>query len=292
MLKRLILLTAALFASLPTAQAAGIPDFQVFGRTASDFYLAAKAGKIEGAEFVDKFGSADAIPATGLTPITTSKTYFAPTTAVLLDIVSDDTQDSAAGTGLREVTIEGIGADWRMLTQTVVPDGLNRVALGLPMLRVFRVYGSLSGSYATTTSPSHNSTLTVRDAGGADVWAKIEPYAGVVGLGQSEIGIYTIPKGKIGFVYTRKILIESAKAADVLFFARENADDITAPYSGVLRVKQLSRSMDIGTEYSGVSPMGVFVGPTDLGFRARGASTTTAVSVNFEILLLDDPNDP
>lgn len=238
-------------------------------------------------EIVHKFGSADSLSTT-LAPVATSKTYQTPTVAASLEIVSSDTNDNQAGTGARQVTIEGIDANWDR--QTVVADmhasdGLTAEPISGTWLRVYRAYVSASGSYAAVGTPSHAGTITIRGAGGGATWADTTLISSF-GLGQTLIGCYTVPRNYTAYVKNRSKRLESAKTANLLFFAREAADTVSAPYSAArVREALIDVSSDPSVEETRIGP---FTGPCDIGYLAASTSTSTSVSVSYDIELIPD----
>jgi hypothetical protein len=253
----------------------------------TDFSFEVTKGDVQGHVVVHKFGSCQAV-GTAWKVVTTSKLYPTPVAAVALEAVSsDNTNDIPAGTGARTVRITGI-KDWTtgQETQDVSLNGTTAVAAG-SWLRVYRMAVVSSGAYATDSVPSHNSTLTLRVASAGATWQVIEAEGGF-GFGQTEIGVYSIAAGKKGYIRKGRIKVESTKAADVALFVRENADDVATPYSGVMQIKEVFRSLTgvIDTEHN--APIGPFIGPCDFGYFAKSDSGTADISVDFEIWIVDD----
>ena len=254
----------------------------------ADFYLEVRKGNVPKHSLVQKFGAIQGITTT-LTPATTSGKYPTPTAPVSLEIVSDSTDDTAAGTGARSVVIEGTSNTngvWTEEVQEITMNGTTAVAVPNDMLRVYRMYVKTSGSYATPTTPSHNSTITVRESGGGTIWQTLISNSSF-GLAQSEIAVYTIPKGYTGYILSKNVTIESTKTANIFLFVREDADVVTAPFSP-MRVKELERNLAAFTSRQPTAPLLKIIGPADVGFIAQSTSTTTSLSIEFEILLVED----
>jgi len=255
----------------------------------NDFYLEVRKGNVAGHSIVQKFGAIQGVTTT-LTPVTTSGLYPTPSAVVALEVLSDDnTNDKAGGAGALEVTIEGVSDTngvWTRETQVIALNGTTAVAVPNSMFRVDRLYVSSSGSYADGTTPSHASTITLRVASAGATWQEIPP-AGSFGLSQSEISVYTIPKGKTGYFLGKNISIESSKTANVYLFTREGADVVTTPFTP-MRVKELERNLSSHTARQPTAPLLKITGPADVGFMAQSTSTTTSLSIEFELLLVDD----
>ena len=240
-------------------------------------------GNVAGASLVTKFGRGDV--GNTLVPITLSGTYQMPTTAQTIEIVSDSDEDYASGAGAREVTVIGLGADWTEVIQTVIPNKAAPVTLGTDLIRLYRMYVSLSGTYATMSTGSHAGTLTVQNSGAGVVWGilDVNSYA----HGQSLIGAYTIPAGKVGWIVSQDIAVDSSKTIDILMFHRLNADDVTSPYTGTMRIVDEHIGV-VGSHPSpSVAPFGPFLGPCDISYLGKVTSGTSPASVSFQVLLYD-----
>jgi hypothetical protein len=164
-------------------------------------------------------------------------------------------------------------------------NGVTAVALPSNMTRVYRVYVDTSGTYADSANGSHAGNIVVQESGGGAEWAKISVLG--LALSQSLIGAYTIPLNKKGHIYLNGISVDGNKTADFFFFARENINDNTVPYSGIKRVKQVNVGVDSLNSLAGNIPIGCYPGGTDIGYFAKVASGTADVSVDFYIILED-----
>ena len=241
-------------------------------------------GSIDGLEVNHVVGHSITIGTT-YAPICRGNVYQTPTTAQTLEIVSDDATDNAAGVGAREVTLIGLDSSWNIVQTTVIPAGLTPVTIDTDFIRFFKGYVSSSGTYATATAGSHAGTLTIRDAATSTViWAVID--ASEVALGETEIGAYTVPAGKKALVKYWSANVDSKKSADILFSQRPNANDITSPYSGTMKV--IDQAHGVVGEITRVlhAPMGVFDQYTDIGFLGR-ADSVSGIAINFEIQVSD-----
>lgn len=253
----------------------------------SDFYLEVAKGNIPKHSIVHKFG-AGAVSTTVI-PITQSGTYQTPTTAQVLELVSDNVADAQNGAGAREITITGLDSNWNEVTQVInthATDGTIAVALTTNLIRLYRWFVSSSGSYATATVSSHVGTLTIQGTGGGTVWSTIPvtPFPS----GQSQIGSYTIPTGFTGFMIGKLVYTDTGKTADIFFFQRNNADDVATPYSGIMRLVEREIGVQGGLDHHFTVPKNGFVGPCDVGFMGKVTSGTADISVEFELLLIAD----
>jgi hypothetical protein len=211
-----------------------------------------------------------------------------PTTATALELVSDDnTNDIPAGTGARSVTIYGI-KDWTTGEEsaTIALNGTTPVAAG-SWLRVYRMMVASSGTYATQTGASHDSTITLRVASAGATWSHISPAVTGFGAGQTQMAVYSAPTGKSVYVDFINILVEASKQADVFLYVREGADTIAAPFNA-MNLKAGFRMVDGQTDVDYHFPLGPFVGPCDIGFMAASTPSGTAdISIRFDIIEVD-----
>jgi hypothetical protein len=263
-------------------------DLDPFLSIPADFYLEVRKGNVEKHSIIQKFGAIQDVTTT-LTPVTSSGTYPTPTTPIALELVSDSVDDASGGTGAISVTLEGVSntnGSWTREVQSVTLTGTTPVAVPNSMTRVDRLYVSESGSYANGTTPSHSSTITLRVAGAGATWQNIISESGF-GLSQSEISVYTIPKGFSGYILSKNVSIEATRTANVFLFTREGADVVSAPFTP-MRVKELERNLSTNASRKPNSPLLKITGPADVGFMAQSTSVTTSLSIEFEVLLVED----
>jgi len=242
-------------------------------------------GNVEGAFMVHKFGANDNVGTT-LTPISLSGNYQTPTTAAALEILSSNANDNSAGTGARTVRIFGLNSSGDEITEDVSLSGTTPVALSNSYLRLYRAYVLESGSYATQTTPSQLGTITIRGAGAGATWSTISVIGGGFGVGQTEIGVYTVPRGYNCWLLRKVMSINSNKVANLYFFQRQNITDTTAPYS---TMRLVEKHIGIANTFELVSRSAVSKFPelTDIGFMGNTDTGTAEVSVEFELVCLD-----
>jgi len=244
-----------------------------------------------GIQSIKKFGRNPAV-GTSLAPISLGGLYNTPQSgsATTLRIkAGGDANDTAAGTGAREITLLGLDENFALATETLATAGASASsATTTTFTRVYRLYVSESGTYATAANGSHAGDIVIENGSGGTDWATIDSTS--FPIGQSEIGAYTIPAGKTGYVKLRDVSIDSGKTIDLIFFSRAGADETAAPYSAM-------RAQSVVTGVSGGSietfgsvdvPFGPYIGPCDVGFMAKVASGTATVGVEFEIFLVDE----
>lgn len=249
-----------------------------------DWYAEVAKGNVAKHSLVHKFGAHNLT--TTLSPIAFTGNYRTPTTATALEFVSSSANDTSAGTGARQVTIEGLDSSWNEVTQTLTTNGTTAVALATNLTRIFRWYVSSSGTYATQSTGSHVGTLTIRESGAGATWSQITPTP--FPTGQSQIACYTVPIGHKAYLLSKNVFVDSNKSADVYFFQRPNTNDVSSPYSGAMRLFEREVGVSGGFDLITRAPKSAFVGPCDVGFMGKISSGTSECSAEFELLLVQD----
>lgn len=253
-------------------------------RMGRDWYWDVAAGLVPGFSIIHKFGYNEAV-GTSPEPICHGGVYQTPTGTVTLAAISDDTNDTAAGTGAQTLVIEYLDANFVEQTATINMNGTSETTDTVTgVKRINRAYVGQSGTYATTGGFSQNGTITIRVSGAGATWATI-PEIGTSGnaVGQSLIGGYTVPAGYTAYLLNTTISVESGKPVTMQLYKRESADDTTTPYSPG-RI-QLWEIVDGTLE---VTHKGYEVYPekTDIIWMGYVSSTSSQVAVDYELMLV------
>lgn len=107
------------------------------------------------------------------------------TAATSLEAVSDSAADTAAGTGLRVILLQGLDASYNEVSQAVILNGLTPVTITTPLFRI-----NAAGNVSAGSGGVNAGTVLIRDAGGGTTRA-IMP----VGIGQLQQSQFTVPAG-------------------------------------------------------------------------------------------------
>lgn len=162
------------------------------------FNLRVQQGLVPGYSVVDKFGVNQMIePSTDpedLWEFGGLYTYDADGTAPIVSLVSDNASDT------EEISIQGLDIDGNLVTQLITLTGTTRVALITPLWRVFRMFNN-GANYLLGTVYCYAGTSPV--PANADVRAIIDSTNG-----QTLMSLYTIPKGKVGYLYRGELGVE------------------------------------------------------------------------------------
>ena len=223
-------------------------------------------------------------------PVAEGGTYRTPQVsgATTLRIkAGGNVNDDVGGSGAREITLEGLDASGSMIIDTLITNGVSASSVSSKsFLRVYRVFVSLSGTYATVSTGSHSADIVIENGSGGTDWATI--HATGFPHSQSLIAVYSVPLGSTAFVDNIEVWVESTKIVDVIFFKRENILQTAAPYTA-MRVQAEFTSVGGQESIDPHHPLGPFNELTDIGFMAKGASTP-AVSIHFLIMLVKNEN--
>ena len=257
--------------------------------------MTAKDGFVPGpdtANTVEKFGAIVYTDIGNWHPVSTSGEYKTPLVPVALEMVSDAAADvhpdNGVGIGAHTVQIMGLKTAISLFPETedIKLNGITAVALVDDWWRVYRMTVIQSGTYASSLGASHSSTIELREVVSGDIWVIITAENGF-GLGQSEVGAFTIAKGQHAHLEKYDIEVSNTnKAGDVALFIREYADDIVTPYSGIMQIKKDHRNMGADSRIKRKAVKGEYLlhvdGPADIGFMCYGAAAMD-LSVDFKL---------
>jgi hypothetical protein len=202
-------------------------------------------------------------------------TYAWKQAAGPMEIVSTSTSDAAAGAGARTVEIQGLDANYELLTQVVTLNGTTPVPIG-SLLRVNSAVVRTAGA-----SEMNVGTLNVRDVGGAAVVRMIVE----AGFSRPAQAIYTVPAGKTLFILSGiAVCGEQGDVDDTLnvcLVRRANGVQITGP--------RFKISSGNGPWHLPLSIPSTVLEKTDLAIRARDPRQTAIdIQASIECLLIDN----
>lgn len=278
--------TTKYFGTIGTGAASGDPFYSL----PADFYTEVSKGNVYKHSMVHKFGHNTAVGTT-FVPISQGGIYNTVQTgsATTLRVkAGGNANDTAAGTGAQEITLEGIDETGAIATETLATAGASASsATTTTFIRLHRVFVSASGSYATSSSGSHDASIVIENGAGGTDWATIELNG--FAKSQSEIGAYTIPSGYTGYLLGAFGFVDSTKTTELMFFKREGILDTSSPYDAMRLVFE-ERVEGANFEINLKSPIKLNSDSTgcDIGFLAKVDTGTADVEVDFEILLIQD----
>lgn len=176
------------------------------GTTPNMYAIEVASGKVSEAVSQTMFGYATGLPLVTtllLWQLLTDYTFL--TSAQSLEIVSDNANDTAAGTGARTVLVQTLDANYAKVNTVVTLNGATPVAL--PGTHLF-----FNDAILLTSGSGHVNAgnLTIRVAGGGTNQGYM-----AAGFGHALNGLFTVPAGKIWVVqnfFAASALIGNAAA--------------------------------------------------------------------------------
>lgn len=255
-------------------------DLESFTPESPRWLMYAGMGQIDGFSIVEKFGhNSDIDIGSAPADVWLAGSNF-PGQPIAdsekVELVSDSSDDAAAGTGARTVTIMGLDDDWAEQSETVTLDGTTPVDSDGTYRRVFRAFVATAGSGATNAGRiiTRHTTTT------ANVFCHIP-----AGLAQTGLAAYTIPADKTGYLlgYHFQLTRSNGAAGSAMVTLR------TREQGGVYRAR------DILELTTGANFDKQLYGPISLPAKTDIKVTVDSVSDNnskvgaqFTILLEDD----
>jgi len=249
------------------------------------FLQAVAEGDVDGYQAIHKFGRNDAV-STSFVPIAEGGIYRTPQVGSeqFIRVKAGNGNDTALGSGAREITVQGIDAEGSLIEDTLATAGASASGnTTTKYLRVFRAWVSKSGTYATATTGSHAADVVLENSGGTEDWATISSTG--FARSQTEIGAYTIPLGHELHMVSVEIDVNSTKSASLVLFQRQDILQTAVPYSAM----RIILSFDgVAGQARGdfTAPLGPFPALTDIGFLGLGPAGGAEVSADFNFLLV------
>ena len=237
-------------------------------------------GGQSGTDYVEKFGANLELGNNLETIWETGGLYTFLTTAGPISAVSIDATDNQAGTGAREIEILGLDENYETITELIstnATDGRNGGPVSTQnFLRVYRARVTKAGSTGT-----NDSVITMK-SGGITVITIGTHGTGVneEGFGQSQIGVYTIPAGKTGYLtqWTMGCSQYNEGVKAFIYVRPINGNGVTSILDNVFFVGNTIK------DYKVPLPLEE---KTDIEIRAYNSATGIPVNTTFNIVLVD-----
>jgi hypothetical protein len=238
-------------------------------------------GGQSGIDYVEKFGANLELGNNLETIWETGGLYTFLTTAGPISAVSTDATDNQAGTGAREIEILGLDENYETITELIstnATDGRNGGPVSTQnFLRLYRARVTKAGSTGTNDSviTMKSGGITVVTIGTHGTGANEE------GFGQSQIGVYTIPAGKTGYL-TQWTMGCSRYNEGVKAFI------YVRPISGNGTTSILDNVFFVGNTIKDYKVPLPLEEKTDIEVRAYNGATGVPVNTTFNIILVDN----
>ena len=133
-------------------------------KTSSDFYTEVAKGRVPGHSAVRKFGHNPTTTAGDDIWAGLGVYAFFPATALPMEVLSTNDEDTLNGDGAWNIEFEYLDADWNVQTKTVDLAGQTPVALSVSAIRGYRIKVLQAGTVSGNTNLG---IITVRAVGGA-----------------------------------------------------------------------------------------------------------------------------
>jgi len=265
-----------------------VGDPFVLERFSKEFYQEVAAGNVAKHSIVNIFGRNDAV-GTSFLPLALGGVYQMPQVAGATTLrikAGGNANDTAAGTGAREITVVVLDETGAQVTETIATAGASAsAATTVTALRLLDVFVSKSGTYPTTTVGSHADDIVIENGAGGTDWATIANTD--FSRSRGEIGFYTVPLGFTAYIHSFSATVDSTKSASIIAVQRKNILETAAPFT----------AMCVSLELGGISgqdainlklPSQKLPALTDIGFLGMIATGTTEIDIFFTILLVAD----
>jgi len=231
----------------------------------------------DGCSFVDKFGENPDID-TATVPediweFGGEYVYDTDGTAPIVSLISDNALDTM------DISITGLDIDGYEVNQTVTLTGTTRVALPIPLWRVYRM-----ANEGVTGEDINGTVYCYVGTGGvpaiADVRAVIDN-----GNNQTLMALYTVPRGKVGFLFRGELggsRNQNAGAIQCAYYSRR--------YGRVFRIKKRVNLTNQGSSIYQDKRIAPDIVPalTDIKLRVENVSANnTGVFGTLDILLVE-----
>lgn len=242
----------------------------------ADYNLSAARGEFEGVVTVGKFGQ-NASVGTSVEDIWDfggGYTGFLTAAVAVRIKVGGNANDDAAGSGAQSVTIEGLDGSYNAISETVVTAGASASSpTTATFLRVSRAYIVDVGTYHGANAAN----IDIETTGGVLV-AEIG-----VGLGQTELAIYTVPAGFTAYIRRAWAVLDGSKVASIQLWRSEAADDVSTPFTG----KRIIRNWP-GISGSYVAEFNSYIvvsEKSDIWMSGAASSNTIGIAAGFDLIL-------
>lgn len=246
-----------------------------------EFYAEVRQGKVAGYSMVHKYGRNGNVPDGTWQFINrlgfTAWPLSAPTTVRIK--AGGNANDTAAGTGSREIIVEGIDDSFNETTEAIVTAGASAsAATSKSFWRIHRAWSSAVGTY----EGANLGTVVIENSGGGTDLIEI----GGAEKGQTQYGAWSVPIGKTAYWLTAHMGVDTNKSANVRVYTRDDFDVTVAP----MKSKRLRSFFPVKGKlrYAPKGPEFAMPAKSDFWFEASGDGAACAVIVNFELLVVDD----
>lgn len=246
-----------------------------------EFLMEVQQGKVVGYSMVHKYGRNGSVPdGTWQFVNRLGFTGWPLSAATTVRIkAGGNANDTAAGTGAREVIVQGIDDSFNEVSEAITTAGASASsATSTSFWRIHRAWVSAVGTY----DGANIDAVTIENSGGGTDLIEI----GGAEKGQTQFTAWSVPIGKTAYWLTMHIEVDANKSANVRVYTRQDFDITVAP----MKSKRLRSFFAVKGDfrYAPKGPEFALPGKSDFWVEAAGDGAACAVTVNFELLVVDD----
>ena len=239
-------------------------------------------GLVEGRELIHKFGASSVVSTGSFNDVWSDNSVYPwPTAAETIRIkAGGSADDDSGGSGARSIIIEGLDATFMPISETIVTAGASASApTSQSFVRIHRAYVNTVGTYTGNNAGA----IEIENTTSGNVIARIE-----ASIGQTQMSHYTIPANTNGYLVDIYTQVATSKSIDFMFFQRQNADVISAPYQGKRLIQQFQQ-IEFPVQIMYNTPI-ILPPKTDIWAEAKSnAMSASACSVNYHLVQQTDP---
>ena len=237
-----------------------------------DFGLSVARGLESGISRINKFGRNTDIDTTQEDIWDGGGDYTYSTSADITHAVSS----SASDTGTIEV--QGLDANWALVSQTATLTGTTAVALTTPLIRCFRCKNTSAAAAVGNIQIGVGTTTSSFSA--ANLRAQI-----TISFEQTLMAQFTIPDNTTGYLlnfWGNSNKSNATSAADVSIWSRD--------FGGVFRIQSPTGLISAGSSHfqHNYTTYPSFAAKTDIRMTAVGGTTNFDISAGFDLYLVDE----
>lgn len=255
------------------AQATGNATLQTIADK-TEFYLDVARRLVTGMSPVNKFGRNSDVDAGTEDLWAQGGLYVEATAASVVNFVSSSANDTGAGTGARTILVIGLNASDVEVTETLTLNGTTNVPTVNSYNFISRVIVLTAGSGGANAG-----TITgTATGGGTPLLISV-----VIGINQSQIGIYKVPAGKSAYISSWGGSFYSATAG-----AQVELRLLIKPSGGVFNLKDNTNLFTGGTTVFIKNKTPPIVAPASsiIKIQVVTANANNDVSGNFDFVLV------
>lgn len=184
--------------------------------------------------------------------------------------------DTAAGSGARQIEVQGLDENWLEVRETLTLAGTSASAASTTtFIRVFRAVVTAVGTYGGDNA----GTIVIEGTSSSTTLASID-----TGYAQTQLALYSIPADRWGYLTSVALQPDTSKATEGRVRLRLNGD-ITSGNMSATRTIDAIVPTDNNYRQDYTASYVVLPPKSDISIEAKVTSGSGAVSAEFGIIL-------